>query len=67
VPQVLATVLAFGELTSFLRFGSFTYWQRQGLCSFNLLQQAADGALADVIALAHALSSNGLQVIPVDT
>lgn len=46
---------------------SFIYWQRQILCSFNLLQQIAEGAFAPVIALAHGLSSNGLQVMaPID-
>jgi len=67
VPQVVATVLALGELTSFWRLGSFTYWQRQGLCSFNLLQHKDVGLLADVIALAHALSSSGLHVIALHT
>jgi hypothetical protein len=64
---VTATFLALGELTSFWRLGSFTYWQRQGLCSFNLLQHKAVGVVEDVIAPAHALSSSGLQVIAVDT
>lgn len=64
---MLATLLALGELTSFCRFGSLRYWQRQGLCSFNLLQHVAVGAISDVIALSHAASSSGLHVIAVET
>lgn len=67
VPQMLATFLALGELTSFWRFGSFIYWQRQDLCSFNLLQHVAEGAVEAVMAPAHALSSSGSQVMAEDT
>lgn len=59
---MLATFLAFGELTSFWRLGSLTYLQRQGLCSFSLPQHMAEGGLEDVIAVAHGASSSGLQV-----
>lgn len=59
---MVATFLAFGEFTNFFKFGFLTYWQRQVLCSFNLLQQIAEGTFAPVIAFAHGLNSNGLQV-----
>lgn len=62
-----ATLMALGELTNFLRLGSFKYLQRQGFCSFNLLQQVADGGFEEVIAFAHALSCNALHVTsPID-
>jgi len=64
-PQAFATFLALGEFTSFLRLGSFKYWQRQGLCSFSLLQQTDEGGLEEVMALAHALSCNALHVTAV--
>jgi hypothetical protein len=61
-----ATLMALGELTSFLRLGSFKYWQRQGFCSFSLLQHIAEGGLDEMMAFAHALSCNALHVIPID-
>ena len=62
VPQVLATFLALGELTNFLRLGFLRYWQRQGFCSLILLQHSLDGGVDDVIAPTQELSSVGLHV-----
>ena len=67
VPQVLATFLALGVLTNFLRLGFFMYWQRQGLCSLILEQHRLDGGVEDVIALTHELSCTGLHVTAIDT
>jgi len=63
---LIATFLEFGELMNFWRLGFFMYWQRQGLCSLSLAQHMADGGLEEVIALAHELSSIGLQVTAID-
>jgi hypothetical protein len=63
---VSATLMALGELTSFLRLGSFKYWQRQGFCSLSLLQHIAEGGLEEVMAFAHAISCNALHVTPID-
>lgn len=38
------------------------YLQRHGLCSFNFEQQIELGVVDDVMAFAHALSCNGLQL-----
>lgn len=62
VPQVLATFLALGELTNFLRLGFLRYWQRQSFCSLILLQHCLDGGVDDVIAPTQELSSEGLHV-----
>lgn len=67
MPQVLATFLAFGLLTNFLRFGFLRYWQRQGLCSLILEQHSFDGGADEVIALTQGLNSEGLQVTAIDT
>lgn len=67
VPQVLATFLAFGEFTNFLRLGFLRYWQRHGFCSLILEQQSLVGGDEDVIALTHALSCTGLHVTAIDT
>jgi hypothetical protein len=66
VPQLLATFLALGELTNFLRLGFLRYWQRQGLCSLILEQQSLDGGVEEVIALTHELSCTGLHVTAID-
>lgn len=62
MPQVLATFLAFGVLTNFLRLGLFRYWQRQGFCSLSLVQHSFVGGVSELIAFAQELSSTGLQV-----
>ena len=64
---MLATFLALGELTNFLRLGFLRYWQRQGFCSLILLQHSVDGGLADVIALTQGLSCVGLHVTAIVT
>jgi len=64
---VLATFLALGVLTNFLRLGFFIYWQRQGLCSLILEQHRLDGGVEEVIALTHELSCTGLHVTAIDT
>ncbi|KAK2397472.1 Bifunctional inhibitor/lipid-transfer protein/seed storage 2S albumin superfamily protein [Trifolium repens] len=66
VPQLLATFLALGELTNFLRLGFLRYWQRHGLCSLILEQQSLDGGVEEVIALTHELSCTGLHVTAID-
>jgi alcohol dehydrogenase class-P len=43
------------------------YPQRQGFCSFNLLQQVVDGGEEDEIAGRHGLNCAGLQVTACDT
>lgn len=64
---MLATFLAFGEFTNFLRLGFLRYWQRQGFCSLILEQHRAEGGDEDVIALTHALSCIGLHVNALET
>ena len=64
---MVATFLALGESTNFLRFGFLRYWQRQGFCSLIFEQQSFDGGVDDVIALTHELSCTGLHVTAFDT
>lgn len=67
MPQVLATFLAFGVLTNFLRLGLLRYWQRQGFCCLILVQHIVDGGVEEVIAPAQGLSSVGLHVTAIET
>lgn len=64
---MLATFLALGESTNFLRLGFLRYWQRQGFCSLILEQHRLDGGDEEVIALTHGLSCTGLHVTAIDT
>ena len=43
------------------------YPQRQGFCSFNLLQQVVEGGVEDMIAPRHGLNCPGLHVCACDT
>ncbi|KAL2504377.1 Uncharacterized protein Adt_19998 [Abeliophyllum distichum] len=61
-PQLLTTFWALGEFTNCFSVGSLRYPQRQGVCSWSLLQQKADGAFPNVIAGKQGFSSDALQV-----
>ncbi|CAK7344255.1 unnamed protein product [Dovyalis caffra] len=66
-PQALATFLAPGDAIYSLRLGSLRYPQKQGCCSFSVLQQVVDGGAEDKIAPRHGLSIPGLHVTACDT
>lgn len=63
---MLATFLALGEATNFLRVGFCMYLQRQGLCSLILEQHSEEGGTEDVIALTQELSCTGLHVTAIE-
>lgn len=61
-PHVVETFWALGELTYGANFGSLMYLQRQGFCSFNLVQHADEGGWDEIMAGAHGFSSMTLHV-----
>ena len=64
---MLATFLALGEATNFLKVGFCMYLQRQGFCSLIFEQQSLDGGTEDVIAFTQELSCSGLHVTATET
>lgn len=55
--QAPATSLALGLLQNFLSAGSFRYPQKQGFCSFSLVQHSGDGFGGPISAGRQGLSS----------